>query len=972
MGFIKLQEDIKLDNSVDSNRFKVVEPDIKLDPGSEKTDIKQTISTFARPLLEGALGAGGAIIGTPAGPFGTVGGAGLGFAIGAELADKLDEFLNIKERQPLSVELAESAKDVGLGASFEMGGQAAVVGGGAALKWIAKKLPNMFAFTSKKALQQAGDVIAANTTGGPIIAKNIDEARMLEETIPGLKFSRGQLTGDAKVIRFEKGQAAMSGEIVNQQEAQVAQNSQAIKDFINKAKGPAGIDEPLQAIATQKAQIDSGVDLATSQLQKEAGSLGQRPGVIESGQKIRGVAKVGEKTARTAASELYKEVPEFGIDASQLIKEIEDLSKPLNKFEDIGKNIPDAFPRVKELLEDAQGVVTPQDLQGLRSSLTDSLRDIQTSANPNGRMTSRISKMISKVDDVLDQASESGLRVSREKIKHSFPSADDFKEYDLISSKANQKATENISKTVSKEDATAYKEVYEQAKEIIDASDDFSDWTDLIKSGGLNLETAHMMSDKETIKELLLRRPTLFRRGAQTHAEHFAMDKGFDTPDELFQSWLNKKPRQDAIKDLADEMFNDVQVGKELGDDLIGDGYKEFINQSIDETNKLLLKKSPKGAFSKEVQEVVRTRQIPGDEQAAQKLKTAQKFFKDEVIKKFREGPVGDILKKVRSGDKVSDAQVASTFFRPGPVGEESAGRFMNAIGDDPQAKQAIIDYAKQDLLTSATNPVTGELTEAKLKTWLSKFGPAIKRIGIEDEFDSIVKARARLSEAIETKVAFDKSEASKMLNADVDKAIASAFKSGSKRDAASGLMFKLQGDKKAVSGVQNSLIDHIIEKAKNTGVDMAGNRIVSMAKLTNLMKEFKPAMDVMFKDAPQKVKALENYQKAFAVLQRDQIKAAGGGSNTMDKMVSVLQAMKSVSSSRIVNIGSAILKPFKDISNKNINTFLNRAAFDPDFAFTLQLMASDMPPDMIAQRLKGNFAALGLRYRTEKDKQND
>jgi predicted nucleic acid-binding protein len=584
-------------------------------------------------------------------------------------------------------------------------------------------------------------------------------------------------------------------------------------------------------------------------------------------------------------------------------------------------------------------------------------------------MASRISQMIGKVDDVIDEASESGLRVSKEKIINNFPSEKDFIELAAVQKEAEGIAREAIETEAKKSGSKISADAYKEAKEIVDSSEQYADWTDLVSKGGLNLETAHMMSDPETIKQLLMRRPTLFQRGAKTHAEHFAMEKGFDTPDELFQHWLNQESRPDVIKRVANDIIDESAIGAEMGERVGGESRQRFIERTIEEENKLLSKIKPKGTGKTELQEIVKTKQIPGDEGAAEALKTARTHFKKEVIGKFKEGPVGDILKKVRSGDKVSDANVASKFFKPGAVGEESATRFMNAIGDDKVAKQAITDAVKQDLLASATNPATGELTEAKLKTWLSKYNPALKKLGIKGEFSSIESSRKVLTEAIEMKTAFDKSVASKMLNADVDKAISSAFKSGSKRIAAGKIMSQLKGDRKAIAGAQNALIDHIIEKSKNAGVDILGNRVVSMAKLKNLNREFKPAMDVMFKNSPEKIRALKNYRKAFETLYRDQLKAVGGGSNTMDKMVSVVQTMSSLSGSRLVHIGKALMKPFKEVSEQNVNKFLNRAAVDPDFAFTLKMIADDRPVDLVAQKLKGNMAAMGVRYRTKKTK---
>lgn len=73
-----------------------------------------------RPALSGAGAIGGGALGSPLGPGGAVGGAALGYAIMQRLAD----IFSGKE-QTTTDAFVQSGKDLGEGAAFEMGGQAA-------------------------------------------------------------------------------------------------------------------------------------------------------------------------------------------------------------------------------------------------------------------------------------------------------------------------------------------------------------------------------------------------------------------------------------------------------------------------------------------------------------------------------------------------------------------------------------------------------------------------------------------------------------------------------------------------------------------------------------------------------------------------------------------------------------------------------------------------------------------------------
>lgn len=841
-------------------------------PGAE------TISTVARPLISATAATAGAILGTGTAPgAGTLAGGGIGFAAGEELADKLDEFLGLRERQPLMVELKESASDIVEGAALEAGGQSILPIVGPAFKFIAKKMPKI-PFTKAGAEKRAGEIIAANTTGGPLVAKNLEEANVLEDAMPGLKFSRGQATNDPSVIKFERSRARGPGETATQQAEQAAVNSRAIRKFIDEQKGTASIGEVLDPLAAQREVVETGVDTAAKGLEKESAKLEVGKDVIESGKDIRTAAKTGKRSAQKEAGKLFEDVPQFDIDSTSLGTKIDELSKPFSRVENVSENIPGVFDRTKELLKETGNKLTPNDLQGIRSDLTDQLREVTGGVNPNNKMGRRISGLIGEVDDVLKTAS------------------------------------------------TPVKAVKSDFKEIYHGTDKIFDEFDVKKTGDGSI----WFSDSK--KSILQGKSGASGKGRVINRfinENDLKLAGWDEYDKYSLGQLQDKGF-DGIK-LTDDGITDYQIFK---------------------PDKLKAK-SPKEDIG-----------------AAEKLKTAQQFFKKEVIGRFKSGSVGDILKKGRGGDKITNANVASRFFKPGPKGAESAQEFLNAIGGDKTARKGLEDYISQDLVNSATHPVTGEITEPKLKLWLAKHRQALKTLNLDKKFDSVIKARKELDKAQGMKISFDKSVASKMLNSDVDSAVKNAFASGSKRKAANTLMARLQGDKKAVSGLQNSVIDHIIGQAETTAVDAFNNPIVSMAGFEREFKKLKPAIDVVFRGSPEKLNALTKYQSALRTLQRGKASPIGGGSDTAENVLTDFAINSGLSPSRTVNIIKAVIGPFKSLSDGQVNALLNRAAFDPDFAYTMQMAAKGRPVDMIERRLKGHLSALGLReLKKETDK---
>jgi hypothetical protein len=80
---------------------------------------------LAGPSVEMLTTIGGGAIGTPLGPAGTVGGAGLGYGIGKELLEQTDVALGLKAPRTTQQLVTEPVRNVLEGATYEAGGRAA-------------------------------------------------------------------------------------------------------------------------------------------------------------------------------------------------------------------------------------------------------------------------------------------------------------------------------------------------------------------------------------------------------------------------------------------------------------------------------------------------------------------------------------------------------------------------------------------------------------------------------------------------------------------------------------------------------------------------------------------------------------------------------------------------------------------------------------------------------------------------------
>jgi hypothetical protein len=667
----------------------------------------------------------------------------------------------------LIAQLTEAGKNIATGATYEMGGQAVgpVLGaaGRQAMKvpaieygiMSARELIGKAPAMTKEAIKKlAGKFLIANTSKGPMIAKNIEDARALEEAIPGLQFTYGEMTGDPALIKLQRATEREPGqfaqEIIDRRNA----NDKAIRDFL-KSKRPEGeIDDVLQVFGGVKKEAETGVETAKTALEAETEKLGMGAGTIDAGQIIRGEAIAGKAAAKEAGKKLYKEVPEFDIDASPLMNSIDEIVKPLNKLENIEENVPwEQINRIKTILSQTENKLTPKDIDGMQSEIKAQIRQIKAGPVPNERKVFRLQKLNNQLEKLYDMADD----------------------------------------------------------------------TLKIESGAL------------------------------------------------------------------------------------------------------------------------------------EKLKTARTFWKKEVIEKFKKGDIGDILATKGGGEyRVKDSQIASKFFKSGAAGQESARNFMKAIGTSNKAMTAIEDAVKQDLLTKFP---TGEISKTGLKRWLNQNRPALEELKLTSRFDDLTKARGQLDDAFSFKAEFDRSEASKLLNSDVGKAIQAALNSPNKGKAAMNLMQRTAGNKRAQAGLRNALEDFMIEQAQNQATGM----VTKLDTLDKLTKQYGPALNVFYGSDKAAMTAWKQAREAFRTAARSmKSPLMSTQSDTAENVATMIFKTLGVSSGRTGTLVRAFLQPLKNQESTKVKALLNYALLNPDFAYTLRLAAETAEPSIKGAVPKASMAGRG------------
>jgi hypothetical protein len=332
----------------------------------------------------------------------------------------------------------------------------------------------------------------------------------------------------------------------------------------------------------------------------------------------------------------------------------------------------------------------------------------------------------------------------------------------------------------------------------------------------------------------------------------------------------------------------------------------------------------------------------------------ASSFYR-EYAGKYKQGTVADVLQRGRRGEdtKIAMANIAREFYTL-----DSIDDFTRAIGNDAIAKTAMKDYVSFDLLNAAKDPATGNLVTRKSMQWLSKNSGKLKKLGIYDEYKNVVSMQRNADLVNKNLDIFNKSVAGRVLEGDTDDIIRNAFR-GSRNYAqtAQQLMNQTKGNPAAQAGLKKAFSEYLLKESETTGLEFfqIGRAETpaeieftkSIAKFTKQVRKMAPAMRVMYKDEPEKLRAIHNTWKAYQTISRTAKSAMIGGSDTAENL-----AFKTF---RDVVVGGAkpgFWYPYKAIrdtlnklSNKHVEVYLRRAMFDPEYAANLMAMAKARRP---------------------------
>ena len=318
-------------------------------------------------------------------------------------------------------------------------------------------------------------------------------------------------------------------------------------------------------------------------------------------------------------------------------------------------------------------------------------------------------------------------------------------------------------------------------------------------------------------------------------------------------------------------------------------------------------------------------------------FRNAQNFYNNEYVGKFRLGTVGKVLKGGRDAQSryaLTDSEVIGEFFRGDKKGLERIQNLTNALGFQ-KAQNLVKDYAIYDFKNNVINKATGDVIPQKLAGWYSKHRDILDAVGLEKEFGTIDKAQ-KVADMTDLKVtAFEQSIAGKMLGVDPERAINIAFEGkGGKNSGliANELISTVQGNKNAIRGLQNSFKDFLFAKVENTAMDVAGGKMLSPAKADRVLQQYMPAIKVLWRGEPEKIKALNTFQEAVNILNRNKTSQfAGSQTSEYAKAMTTIEKLPFMGYEGVVLRFIVRLEHY--LGKEKIDNLLTYGRFNPNFA---------------------------------------
>lgn len=368
--------------------------------------VGRAVMPYVRPVMEGGGAALGAIAGAPVAPatmgLSSIGGAGLGYAMGAKGADVLETLSGANSRQQpgtVTGQTLQSLSDIGTGATYEMGGQAVGTLAGMAIK---KASP----YISKTPLKDMAErralkTLEANSQLTLQEQKNLAQGTKLSEDL-GVKLTPAQMTGKPAQAALEQNLAAADptfNATLN------AQDSAAKQTALLKIRQSVGTGKQLpvtQDLQTTGANVVESVQGAQKSAKQIHEALyDEIPNMPQSTQKIKSVIKMLKKDFRPGDEDVFP---------SRAISRIEEAiegpkpsmgghGKPADPVILDAQGIP-----IRKSIDTTKSEVGFQDLHSLRKDIGRQIQDASTGMKPNRELAAKLTTIKKAIDETIEES----------------------------------------------------------------------------------------------------------------------------------------------------------------------------------------------------------------------------------------------------------------------------------------------------------------------------------------------------------------------------------------------------------------------------------------------------------------------------------------------------------------------------------------------------------------------------------------
>lgn len=350
----------------------------------------------------------------------------------------------------------------------------------------------------------------------------------------------------------------------------------------------------------------------------------------------------------------------------------------------------------------------------------------------------------------------------------------------------------------------------------------------------------------------------------------------------------------------------------------------------------------------------------------AEKHSIARNFWANNVGKKFGSGTVGKVLRPgaTAASARVGSASVAGEFFGRTAKDLDAADDLIRSVGPG-RAKQMMRDFTAMDLMEtkSVINRLTGEIDSKGLATWVGDHKAILQKYGLLDEYSDILNVQKVVDEASSHLSVFNKGAASKLLNGDVNLAMARAF-DGNKNIAGTmnELIGLMKGNKSGMEGLRTSFADYIERQILDQTDGLIATPVKTSKIITKMIDRFGPAMRTLYRGQPKRLKLLNDIKKAFQVMAREgelSGKVLEQKESLADKLIFAAGPLTTRSLSELQGYRK-LTGWLSKMSQEQVNNILLKAAFDPNYA-ELLLLPKLVPAEKLTPALSSLASRLGL-----------